>query len=86
MKSRLKKLAGALALLLLGAAVPVTLIWNPGHWSWADALTSRLRSGSKAPPAQNQPATTSASNPTQRKIKYWRSSMNHKRPASTVLT
>jgi Cu(I)/Ag(I) efflux system membrane fusion protein len=75
-KSGLKTLAGALALLLLGAAVPVTLLWNPGHWSWADALTSRLRSGSTAAPAQNQPATTTASDPKQRKIKYWRASMN----------
>ena len=51
MKSRLKKLSWALALLLLGAAVPVALIWNPGHWSWTDALTARLRAGSTPGPA-----------------------------------
>lgn len=76
MKSQFKRFTGVLALLLLGAAVPVALLWNPGHWSWADALTARLRSGSTATPAQNHPATGPAGTPKERKIKYWRSSMN----------
>lgn len=75
MKSGLTKLSAALALFLLGAAVPVTLVWNPWHWSWADALTRRLRAGSTSPPEQQQAASVSASPPAQRKIKYWRSSM-----------
>jgi hypothetical protein len=74
-KPRLKKLSGALALLMLGAAIPVAVIWNPSHWSWADNLTARLHGDSAAGPVQNQAATAPA-NPPQRKIKYWRSSMN----------
>lgn len=76
MKSRLKKLSGALALLLLGAAMPVAVIWNPWHWSWADNLTARLHGDSAAGPLQNQAATAPANPPQQRKIKYWHSSMN----------
>ena len=76
MKSRLKKLSGVLALLLLGAAVPVALIWNPWHWSWTDALTARLRAGSTPGPAQSQPAAASATAPKERKVKYWRAPMN----------
>jgi RND family efflux transporter MFP subunit len=72
----LKKLSWALALLLLGAAVPVALIWNPWHWSWTDALTARLRAGSTPGPAQNQPAAASATAPKERKVKYWRAPMN----------
>ncbi len=76
MKSRLRRIAGVLTLLLLGAALPVAIIWNPLHWSWADALTARLRAGSTAAPAQNQPAAASASAPQERKVKYWRAPMN----------
>ncbi|MGA9624630.1 MAG: efflux RND transporter periplasmic adaptor subunit, partial [Bryobacteraceae bacterium] len=75
MKSRSQKVSGALALLLLGAAVPVALIWNPWRWSWADALTAHLRAGPAAGPVQNQ-ATAPANPPQQRKIKYWRAPMN----------
>jgi membrane fusion protein, copper/silver efflux system len=74
-KSQLKKVSTAVALLLLGAAVPVTLMWNPWHWSWADALNTRLRPGSAAVPTQNQPAAASASAPKQRKVKYWHDPM-----------
>ena len=76
MRSRWKTLTGAIALLLLGAAVPVALLWNPWHWSWADALTSRLRAGPAAGSARNQPAAAPAGSPGQRKIKYWRAPMN----------
>ena len=76
MKSRLKKISKALALLLLGAAIPVALIWNPWHWSWADALNARLRAGSTPGPAQNHPAAASATAPKDRKVKYWRAPMN----------
>ena len=76
MKPRLKKLSGALALLLLGAAIPVAVLWNPWHWSWADTLTARLHGDSAAGPVHNQAATAPANPPQQRKIKYWRSSMN----------
>ncbi|MDQ2949364.1 MAG: efflux RND transporter periplasmic adaptor subunit [Acidobacteriota bacterium] len=72
----MKKLTGALALLLLGAALPVAIIWNPLHWSWADALTARPRAGSMAEPMKKQAAAASSNTPTQRKIKYWRASMN----------
>ena len=75
MKSRSKRVSGALALLLLGAAVPVALIWNPWHWSWADALTAHLRAGPAAGPVRNQ-AAAPANPPQQRKIKYWRAPMN----------
>ena len=76
MKSRLKKLSWAIALLLLGAAVPLALIWNPWHWSWTDALTARLHTRSTPGPAQHQPAAASATAPKQRKVKYWRAPMN----------
>ncbi len=76
MTSRLRRIAGGLALLLLGAALPVAIIWNPLHWSWADALTARLRAGSTTGSMQNQPVAASASAPKERKIKYWRAPMN----------
>ena len=76
MKPRLKKLSGALALLVLGAAIPVAVIRNPWHWSWADNLTARLHGDSAAGPAQNRAATAPVNSPQQRKIKYWRSAMN----------
>ena len=76
MKSRLRRVAGVLALLLLGAALPVAIIWNPLHWSWANVLTARLRAGSTTGSMQNQPAAASANAPKERKIKYWHSSMN----------
>jgi hypothetical protein len=28
---------------LIGAAAPTTLIWNPGHWKWADNIVSLVR-------------------------------------------
>ena len=71
MNSRLRKLAGALGLMLLGTAVPAALIWNPRHWSWADDLTSRLHSGSPAAAAQKQSPAASPIAPQQRKILYW---------------
>ena len=76
MKSRLKKLSGALALLLFGAAMPLAVIWNPWHWSWADNLTARLHGDSAAGPLHNQAAAAPANPPQQRTIKYWHSSMN----------
>ena len=33
------------AALLLGAAVPLFLVWNPGHWAWADGALASLRTG-----------------------------------------
>ena len=75
MKSRLKKLSWALALLLLGAAVPVALIWNPWHWSWADALTARLHAGLDGRTcAESAGGRLRRIAPKQRKIKYWRAS------------
>ena len=111
MKSRFTKLLGAVGLVLLGAAIPVVLIWNPLHWSWADAITGRLHAtsagklaqsnqtkqlwtcsmhpqviedhpgncpicGMKLVPVKNPGASAATSNPQERKIKYWRSSMN----------
>ena len=74
MKSRFFKLSRALGLLLLGAAVPVALIWNPWHWSWADAITGRLRAGSTAAPGAMTDAAADV--PKQRKVKYWRAPMD----------
>ena len=76
MKSRWKKLSWALALLLLGAAVPLALIWNPWHWSWTDSLTARLHTGSARGSAPNQPVPASATAPKERKVKYWRAPMD----------
>lgn len=77
MKSRLKKLAGAFALILLGAAVPAALIWNHLHWSWADSLTSGMRAGSGNGAMQGMSqANGTAPAPKQRKIKYWRAPMD----------
>jgi len=72
----LRRIAGAVALLLLGAALPIAVIWNPGHWSWMDAFTAYLRAGSTTRPVQNQPATAATNAPKERKIKYWRAPMN----------
>jgi Cu(I)/Ag(I) efflux system membrane fusion protein len=67
MKSGLAVIVGFLAIFLLGAAATVALIWNPGHWGWADRLFDRLH-----------PATDAGSRPAEggRKIKYWRAPMN----------
>lgn len=74
MKSRSTRLLGALGLLLLGAAIPAVIVWNPLHWSWAGALTARLRAGSTAAPGVSTNAAADA--PKQRKIKYWRAPMD----------
>jgi len=73
-KSQAKTFAGALALVLIGAAVPVALVWNPGHWSWADAFTRRLQAST--PQSPSTASTAPANAPKQRKIKYWRAPMN----------
>ncbi len=72
----MKKLFGALTLLVLGAAIPIALFWNPLHWSWADAMTARLHPGTMDMPAPNPSAAGAANTPKQRKIKYWRAPMN----------
>ncbi|MGP8246432.1 MAG: efflux RND transporter periplasmic adaptor subunit [Bryobacteraceae bacterium] len=79
MKSRLKKLTGALALLLLGGAVPVAVMRNPFHWAWADSLALRLH---PPPPTTGEPMGGMAAQGAvpagtrQRKILYWRAPMN----------
>lgn len=39
-----KKISGITILLafLVGAALPTLLIWNPGHWKWAEETVARL--------------------------------------------
>jgi RND family efflux transporter MFP subunit len=76
LKSPIKKLFGALTLLVLGAAVPIGIFWNPLHWSWADTLAARLHPAAMATSMDNQPPAGSADTPKQRKIKYWRGPMD----------
>lgn len=45
MTNRTIALLSILTALLVGAAVPLFLIWNPGHWSWADHTVEGIRSG-----------------------------------------
>jgi Cu(I)/Ag(I) efflux system membrane fusion protein len=66
-----------LVALLVGAAVPILVVWNPARWDWANRLVARLYS----PPAHSQQESVSkpAAPPgqkKQRKIKYWRAPMN----------
>ncbi len=56
MKSGLKKLVSALALLLAGAAVPVALMWNPWHWSWAESMIRQLHGTSAAGESATNPS------------------------------
>ena len=40
-----KKTSGIIIVLafLIGAALPIALIWNPGHWKWAEETIARLQ-------------------------------------------
>jgi len=42
MKTKARLAIGALAFFLLGAALPVTLVWNPMEWNWAKLWAERL--------------------------------------------
>ncbi len=44
MKSRKISVITALLAFLAGAALPSILIWNPGHWKWAEEIVTRLHS------------------------------------------
>jgi Cu(I)/Ag(I) efflux system membrane fusion protein len=82
MKSRFFNVGVGLILFLLGAAAATVVIWNPLHWSWADAVTLRLRAtnhASQAPQTNEASGATAASTMVQkpaRKIKYWRAPMD----------
>ncbi|MEZ5398802.1 MAG: efflux RND transporter periplasmic adaptor subunit [Bryobacteraceae bacterium] len=56
--------------ILIGAALPALVLWNPLHWEWADRSTGR-HSG-----LADGGATAPAGDKTGRKIKYWRDPMN----------
>lgn len=42
MKSRSSLIFLVLFVFVLGAAIPVFLMWNPAHWEWADQLAGRV--------------------------------------------
>ncbi|NLV31501.1 MAG: efflux RND transporter periplasmic adaptor subunit [Acidobacteria bacterium] len=47
MKSKTSTWLASLLAFLLGAGLPALLLWNPGHWEWAE----RIVSGRHGPPA-----------------------------------
>lgn len=49
MNNRTVTLIALGAAILLGAAIPIFLVWNPGHWAWADNAIASLREGTEAP-------------------------------------
>jgi membrane fusion protein, copper/silver efflux system len=80
-KSGLQRLVGVAALLLLGIAVGLAVVWNPLHWAWADTLLVRLHSvpaSASAHSTAEMPSmpTNSPSAGHQRKILYWRAPMD----------
>lgn len=77
MKSICAKGSLALVTFLLGAAIPLAVLWNPLHWKWADAVLARLHPAQASPVSGMQVSEpTAASTPTQRKILYWRAPMD----------
>ncbi len=49
MKNRTVTLIVLGGAILLGAAIPIFLVWNPGQWAWADNAIASLRAGTEAP-------------------------------------
>lgn len=83
MTSAFSKLSLGLIVFVLGAAVPIAVVWNPFHWGWADALVVRLHPAPAAAggaqgggEAQGAAPAGSPGGAHQRKIKYWRAPMN----------
>ena len=54
MRGKAGYFAAGLAIFLVGAAVPSTIVWNPMHWAWAEGLRQKLHSGAAA---ESQPAS-----------------------------
>ena len=74
MKSTFVKVSAGLVILLVGAALPIFVFWNPLGWSWATNITAKLHANTTSgvqTAAANQPAASGG----ERKVKYWRSSM-----------
>lgn len=61
---------------LLGAALPVALVWNPAGWEWADQLTARIRGQAATPTEGAAPGAGGEPGKKERKIKYWQAPMN----------
>jgi membrane fusion protein, copper/silver efflux system len=50
---------------VVGAAVPTFLVWNPGHWGWAEHLTGRVHNHGSASdaPGENEQLWTCGMHP-----------------------
>jgi Cu(I)/Ag(I) efflux system membrane fusion protein len=46
MKSTKSIWTAAILAFLIGTSLPTVLIWNPGHWEWAEGMTARLQGSS----------------------------------------
>ena len=60
---------------LVGLAIPLLVIWNPGRWTWAERVTGRMTASSVHPrgPSTTTPDTVA---PAGRRIKYWQAPMD----------
>ncbi len=79
MKSKSGFWIAILFVFLLGAALPLTVMWNPARWQWAERLAGRIHNSSSLPQPQQAASATNAasqSQPGERKIKYWRAPMD----------
>ena len=79
MKSKSGFWIAILFVFLLGAALPLTVLWNPMRWQWAERLAGRIHNSSSLPQPQQAASATDAasqSQPGERKILYWRAPMD----------